>query len=88
MVMSYRNKFNLKHKQPKDASNSIAKIARLSGIKRSILDKVFLRGKGAYKSNPKSVRPSVSSPEQWGYGRIYSVVMGGKARQSDADLFK
>jgi hypothetical protein len=45
-----------------------------------------MKGKGAYKSNPGSVRKSVKSPEQWGYGRIYSAVMGGKAAKVDADL--
>lgn len=31
---------------------------------------VFRRGVGAYKTNPQSVRPNVSGPEQWGYGRV------------------
>ena len=31
---------------------------------------VFERGIGAYKTNPSSVRPSVSSPEQWAYARV------------------
>ena len=30
-----------------------------------MLSKVYERGIGAYKTNPQSVRPSVSSPEQW-----------------------
>ena len=33
---------------------------------------VFERGIGAYKTNPASVRPSVSSPEQWAYARVNS----------------
>jgi HK97 family phage major capsid protein len=33
---------------------------------------VFERGIGAYKSNPASVRPNVSSPEQWAYARVNS----------------
>ena len=36
------------------------------------LIKVMERGIGAYKTNPESVRPSVSSPEQWGYARVNS----------------
>ncbi len=36
------------------------------------LTKVMERGIGAYKTNPQSVRPSVSSPEQWGYARVNS----------------
>jgi len=35
-----------------------------------ILMKVFRRGVGAYKTNPESVRPNVTGPEQWGYGRV------------------
>ena len=31
---------------------------------------VFRRGVGAYKTNPESVRPNVTGPEQWGYGRV------------------
>lgn len=33
---------------------------------------VFNRGIGAYKTNPDSVRPGVSSPEQWAYARVNS----------------
>ena len=35
-----------------------------------MLRAVFLRGIGAYKTNPSSVRPSVQSPEQWAYARV------------------
>ena len=34
--------------------------------------KVFERGIGAYKTNPGSVRPNVSSPEQWAFARLNS----------------
>lgn len=36
------------------------------------LSAVFERGVGAYKTNPGSVRPSVSSPEQWAHARVNS----------------
>ena len=36
------------------------------------LEQVMERGIGAYKTNPESVRPNVSSPEQWGYARVNS----------------
>lgn len=36
------------------------------------LVEVMERGIGAYKTNPQSVRPNVSSPEQWGYARVNS----------------
>ena len=31
---------------------------------------VFRRGVGAYRTNPQSVRPSVTSEEQWAYARV------------------
>lgn len=57
-----------------------------------MLRKVMERGIGAYKNNPESVRPGVSSPEQWGYARVNSFLFalkndrfqGGK---HDSDLF-
>ena len=88
MAFTYKQRFNRKHKQEKDQSNSLAQIAKLSGYKLSNIKKIFMKGKGAYKSNPGSVRKSVSSPEQWGYGRVYSAVMGGKTAVIDAKLLK
>ena len=38
----------------------------------STLTAVFKRGVGAYKTNPESVRPNVSSPEQWAHARVNS----------------
>ena len=55
------------------------------------LEKVFNRGIGAYKTNPGSVRPSVSSPEQWAMARVNSFLYAlkkGKYRggKHDTDL--
>ena len=36
----------------------------------SMLERVFVRGVGAYRTNPQSVRPSVNSEEQWAYARV------------------
>jgi hypothetical protein len=52
---------------------------------------VFWRGVGAFKTNPSSVRPSVSSAEQWGLARVNSflyVLKNGKFRKGkhDTDL--
>jgi HK97 family phage major capsid protein/HK97 family phage prohead protease len=52
---------------------------------------VFERGVGAYKTNPGSVRPTVSSPEQWAYSRVNSflyVLRNGKFKSGkhDTDL--
>ena len=57
----------------------------------STLSTVYERGIGAFKSNPASVRPSVSSPEQWAAARINSFLFAlrnGKFRSGkhDTDL--
>ena len=56
------------------------------------LEAVFRRGVGAYRTNPQSVRPSVSSPDQWAYARVNSYLRAlatGKFRggKHDTDLF-
>ena len=55
------------------------------------LSAVFNRGVGAYKTNPQSVRPNVSSPEQWAYARVNSylyALRNGRFRSGkhDTDL--
>ncbi len=52
---------------------------------------VFRRGVGAYNTNPQSVRPSVSSADQWAYARVNSflyVLRNGRFRSGkhDTDL--
>ena len=57
-----------------------------------MLEAVFRRGVGAYNTNPSSVRPRVSCPDQWAYARVNSYLsalrtgrfQGGK---HDQDLF-
>jgi len=73
-VQTYKMKFNRKHKQPLNQSNSLKDIARLSGYQLKGIETIFNKGKGAYKSNPQSVRPNVKSPEQWAYARVYASV--------------
>jgi len=86
--LTYKQKFNRKYKFPKNESHSINEIAKLSGISVSNARKIVQKGKGAYYSNPQSVRPNVKSPTQWGIARLYSAVMGGKAKKIDKDLLK
>ena len=88
MVKTYKQKFNEKHNQPKDKTNSIKKIADLSGIKYRNALKIVKKGEGAYFSNPSSVRPIVTSPRQWGIVRLYSAVMNGAAAKIDKKLLK
>ena len=89
MVETYKQKFNKKHGQPINKSNSIEDISKLSGYKLSGLKTIFNKAKGAYKSNPQSVRPNVKSPEQWGYGRLYAAVNpNSKAHKIDKTHLK
>ena len=85
-MTTYKQKFNKKYKQKIDKSNSLKNISKLSGYKLEGLKDIFDKGIGAYKTNPQSVRPSVKSPEQWAYARVYSAVMGGKAAKFDKNL--
>jgi len=86
-MATYKEKFNRKYKQPKDKSNSLADIARLTGIKRSALQKIYNKGIGAAKT-AGITRPQVKSKEQWAMARVYSSVMGGKAAKVDAQELK
>ena len=86
MVETYKNKFNKKHGFKKDTSHSIKEIATLSDIKYNNALKIVKKGEGAFYSNPGSVRKVVSSARQWGYSRLYSAVMGGKAAKIDEKL--
>ena len=53
-----------------------------------MLEASMRRGIGAYKQNPGSVRPSVQSPEQWGYGRVNGLLYAlrtGKFKRTPFD---
>ena len=101
MTLTHRQQFNKRHGKDKDASNSKAEIARLSGISKSILDEVYDRGVGAHKTNPQSVRTKSGeknakapmsakmSKEQWALARVYAFVNkieSGKKLNHDTDL--
>lgn len=88
MVQTYKEKFNRKYKFPKEKSHSLSDISKLTGYKKSGLETIFDKGKGAFYSNPESVRPHVKDPSQWGMARVYSAVMGGKAARVDASHLK
>lgn len=101
MVLTNKEKFNIKYGKPRQASNSLSEIVKLTGISKSILEEVKRRGMGAHKTNPQSVRlksgkkdPSAPiskkmTAEQWGIARVYSFVMNGKTRKTaDADLWR
>ena len=69
----------------KDEGHSLAELSKASGVPESILQQVYNRGIGAYKTNPTSVRlrgsfkKNVDAPmsqklskEQWAMARVYS----------------
>jgi len=85
-MATYKQKFNKKYGFKRDAPHSVAEISRLTGYKLSGLRKIVDKGRGAFKTNPGSVRPQVKSATQWGIARLYSAVMGGKAAKIDKDL--
>lgn len=56
-----------------------------------MLRQVYDRGVGAYRTNPESVRPNVSSPEQWAMARVNNflrAIRNGRFRSGrhDTDL--
>ena len=100
-MFTNKEKYNKKFGFKKGASHSIDDIAKKTGTKKTVLQKVYNRGIGAHKTNPESVRlksgkKDPSAPlskkmpkEQWAKARVYSFVMGGKtAKTADKDLYK
>jgi len=95
-MSTYKQKFNKKFNQDKDESNSKAKMTKLTGIPKKVLDDIYDRGVGAYRNNPSSVRPQVKSEEQWATARIYAFIMkaydavnkGKKKINQDQDLYE
>lgn len=87
-MTTYKQKFNKKYGFSKYEGHSIKEIADKADIKYSNALKIVKKGEGAYYSNPQSVRPTVTSAREWGIARLYSAVMGGKARKVDKDLLK
>jgi len=89
MALTFKQKFNKKYNFDKDKAHSVAEISRLTGYKYKNLLKIKKKGMGAFYSNPQSVRKNVSSPDQWGFSRIYaSVSPGSKSSKIDKDLLK
>lgn len=82
-MSTYKEKFNVKYGFEKDEPHSLPEIAKLTGYRLSGLRTIFNKGVGAYFTNPESVRPTVTSPEQWAQARVYSAVMGGPAANVD-----
>ena len=83
--LSFKQKFNKKHKQPLNKANSIKDIAKKSGIKYKNALKIVQKGRGAYYSSGPT-RPGMT-PTSWGLARLYaSVSKGSKSGKIDKDL--
>jgi len=73
-MSTFKQKFNKKHNQPLNKSNSLKEISKLSGYEMKGLKTIYNKGIGAYKTNPQSVRPQVKSAEQWAMARVYASI--------------
>lgn len=95
-MSTFKAKYNNKYGFSKNESHSLNDIAKTTGIKKSILQKVYNRGTGAYKTNPTSVRNKSGdkrsggfpasqriSVEAWSYGRVYGFVMKNPKQVGD-----
>jgi hypothetical protein len=98
MIQTYRQRFLRKVRLPRDTHLSLRDVSYLTGIKRSILQQVYNRGVGAWKTNIGSVRLRKDfsknynlkryprsqrlTKEQWAMARVYSFVMGGKTSKT------
>jgi len=82
MVLTYKQKFNKKYKQPLNQSNSLSDISRLTGYKKSGLQTIYNKGTGAFKTAGPS-RPNMNI-QSWSFGRVYaSVNKSSKAYKID-----
>lgn len=86
--VTWRDKYNKKYGYDENESHSLSDISKKTGVSKKGLQQIYNKGVGAFKTNPQSVRPNVTSKEQWGMGRVYSSVMGGKASKIDSKELK
>ena len=95
-MSTFKSKYNNKYGFPKNESHSVQDISKTTGIKKSILQDVYDRGIGAWKSNPSSVRSKSGdkkdsgfplskrmTKERWAYGRVYGFVMKNPKQVGD-----
>jgi hypothetical protein len=88
---NFLKKYNLK-----DKGYSLKELSKISNVPLSILEEVYNRGSGAYKTNRTSVRMKGSyaknvdapykmklSKEQWALARVYSFLDGNPKHDTD-----
>lgn len=98
-MSTHRQKYLRKIGKPTSESYSLEELASFSGVPLGILQQVYNRGIGAWKSNPESVRllsgeknykasrAGKMSKEQWAAARVYSFLNKGKTyKTTDSDL--
>ena len=68
----WRNKFAKKYGPLKEGKDFLTRISKTTGIKRSILKKIYDKGLAAWRVGH---RPGVQQ-HQWAAGRVYAFVMG------------
>jgi hypothetical protein len=86
--MTYKELYNKKYGYKQNESHNLSEISKDSNVSIKGLQQIYNKGIGAYKTNPQSVRPNVTSKEQWAMARVYSAVMGGKVAKIDASELK
>jgi hypothetical protein len=92
---THRLRFFRKHRLP-EHGYSLGELSKVSKVSRPILQQVYDRGIGAYKTNPTSVRmkgtfrKGVKAPyskklskEQWAMARVYSFLDGNPKHDTD-----
>ena len=85
---SYTIKFNKKYGEQLSkmkGGKSKRNIAKITGIPYKALDLVMKKGEGAFYSSGS--RPN-QTPQSWGRARMYSYILGGKARKVDKEITK
>lgn len=86
--VSFKHKYNKKFGYPTSTSHNLKQISKDTRVSLKGLQQIYNKGIGAFKTNPRSVRPNVKSKEQWAMARVYSAVMGGKTSKIDSNELK
>jgi hypothetical protein len=74
MVLTYKNKFNIKYGFEKDESHSLEEISKLTNYDIEGLQTIYNKGYMAFFTNRKSVRPHIKSPDHWAAARVYASI--------------
>jgi len=89
MPLTHKQQFNKRHGFDKDEPHSLIEIVKISKMKKSVLQEVYNRGVGAFKTAGPS-RPNMTK-ESWAQARVYAFVNKiekGIKLNHDSDLIK